>query len=87
MRVEEHYASNDGTGVRAVLKRVGDEYLLIVVNENPYGVTFTVSGLPAALDGRVMNRTGEGVHPTVGGRALTDGIRAYDVHLYTPDRP
>ncbi len=84
VRVEEHYASNDGTGVRAMLKKVGDEYLLIVVNENGCGVTFTVSGLPAALDGRSLERIGGGDGPTVGGRAFTDGIRGYDVSLYKP---
>ncbi|MBM3494478.1 MAG: hypothetical protein FJX72_09200 [Armatimonadetes bacterium] len=84
VRVEEHYASNDGTGVRVMLKKVESEYLLIVVNEKPYGVTFTVSGLPAALDGRGMNRVGGGPSPTAGGRAFTDGIKAYEVRLYKP---
>jgi hypothetical protein len=84
VRVQEHYASNDGTGVRAMLKKVGSEYLLIVVNENAYGVEFTVAGLPGALDGRGMEPVGGGEAPTVGGRAVTDGIEGFGVRLYKP---
>jgi hypothetical protein len=83
VRVEETYASNDGTGVRLMLKKVGDDFRLIVVNENPYGVAFTVTGLPPGLDGCTMARSGSSETVAVRGRALRDGIKGYDVHIYS----
>ncbi len=83
VRVEEHYASNDGTGVRVVVKKAGSDYLIIVVNENPYGVAFTINGLPAPLEGQPLrSREHSAGDHTVRGRALRDGIRGFDVELY-----
>jgi len=83
VRVEEHYASNDGTGVRAMLKKSGDQYLLVVVNENPYGVAFTVQGLPHAVMGRSFRLLGgDGQTLPVDGRSVRDGIKGFDVRIY-----
>lgn len=82
VKVNEHYASNDGTGVTAMLKKVGDEYRLFVVNENPYGVEFTISGLPADIGTMKIERVGNGAVRLGGGRSISDGIKGYDVHIY-----
>jgi hypothetical protein len=82
VRVEENYASQDGGGVRLMLRKAADGYLLVVVNENPNGVAFTVNGLPPALEGRTLERFGHDGARIVKGRSLRDGIRGFDVHLY-----
>jgi len=82
VRVEENYASQDGGGVRVALRKAGAAYLLVVVNENPNGVAFTVNGLPPALDGKTLERTEPGGSCAVKGRSIRDGIRGFDVHLY-----
>lgn len=87
VRVQEHYASNDGTGVRAVIKQSGDDYLIIVVNENPYGVAFSLDGLPIALDGRRLSVLGEpDADVVVRSRSLRDGLKAWEVRLYGTGR-
>lgn len=81
VKVEENFASNDGTGVRAMLRQAGGDHLLVVVNENPFGVEFAVSGLPSDLEGRTLEGDGSsGVSVRKG--AVRDGIAAFDVHIY-----
>ena len=86
VRVEEHYASNDGSGVRVAVKRSGEAYLLIVVNERSYGLAFSLNGLPSALEGKRLRLIGEqGTEVTVRGRALRDGIVGWGVRLYATE--
>jgi len=87
VQVEEHYASNDGTGVRVAIKHVGGRFLVCVVNENPYAVAFTIRGLPEALEGSQLKLLGANSSGAlqVRGRAFRDGVRGFDVRIYLGD--
>ncbi|MBN1343944.1 MAG: hypothetical protein JXQ73_14770 [Phycisphaerae bacterium] len=83
---EESYGSTDGDGIVTVLKHVGDDYVLLVVNERRNGLAFTVGNLPAALNGKKFYRLGTDEEVVVTDGALRDGIRSTDVHVYATSR-
>ncbi|MGC8668490.1 MAG: hypothetical protein ACP5VE_10290 [Chthonomonadales bacterium] len=84
LQVEEHYASNDGTGVRIAIKQAAGQFLLVIVNENPYPVAFSVRGLPAELEGTQLALVGNGHSGAVSVRehAFRDGLEGFGVRLY-----
>ncbi len=83
---EESYGSLDGDGIVGMLKRAGDDYALILVNETSSGVAFHVSGLPTELEGEVFHRMRSDETHTVKDGAFRDGIRSMGVHIYTTFR-
>lgn len=91
--IEEWFGSNDGTGLRLSLRRVGDDYVLLAANETGNGngimgggLAFTVQNLPAALEGRILYRLGSDESHVVKGRAFRDGVQRSDVHVYATSR-
>lgn len=86
VRQADTYGSIDGAGILCTLRRVRDDYVLIVVNENCNGLRFTVSGLPRKLDGRAWYRLGSAAAPSPSHGQFMDGIKAYDVQVYSTTR-
>ena len=86
LRQAETYGSIDGRGIICTVRRVGDDFVLLVVNESENGLAFSLQQLPAKLNGRTLYRLySHEEHPIEGGR-LTDGIKACDVHVYATSR-
>jgi hypothetical protein len=83
---DEVPGSVDGGGLRPMLKRVGEDYVLLVVNETPHGLPFEIKGLPAGLEGRTLYRLGSDEAATVKGASLRDGMLGFDVHVYATSR-
>ena len=82
----ETYGSVDGRGIVCTVRRVGKDFVLLVVNETENGLAFSLHQLPAKLNGRTLYRLySPEQHPIKGGR-LTDGIKACDVHVYATSR-
>jgi hypothetical protein len=82
----ETYGSIDGRGIVTTVRRVGDDFVLLVVNETENGLAFSLNQLPAKLNGRTLYRLySTEVHPITGSR-LADGIRPHDVHVYATSR-
>jgi hypothetical protein len=86
LRLDPTYGSIDGAGLRARLRRVGEEYVLIVANETGDGLGFTVEGLPGRLNGRTLHRLYSAESHSVTSRGFRDGIRSRDVHVYATSR-
>ena len=86
VRQAETYGSIDGTGIICSAHRVGDDFVLLVVNETGNGLCFSLENLPAKLNGRTLFRLYSPDEHSVAGRRLTDGIRARDVHVYATSR-
>lgn len=90
--IEEGFGSNDGSGIRLTLRQVGEDHVLIVANETgggqalAGGLAFTVSDLPASLEGRTLHRLGTTESHVVRDRGFRDGIRRFDVHVYATSR-
>jgi hypothetical protein len=86
VRQAETYGSIDGEGILCAARRVGDNFVLLVVNETGDGLRFSLEGLPAKLNGRRLYRLySPGEHQVVG-RQFTDGIRPREVHVYATSR-
>lgn len=83
---EENYGSTDGGGIVVMLKRAGNDHVLIVVNETPHGLAFNVSNLPAALKGKTLHRLWSDESVVVKDGSFRDGIRGFDVHVYATSR-
>lgn len=83
---DENFGSTDGDGIVVMLKKVGADYVLIAVNETPHGLPFTVKNLPADLDGKTLHRLWTDETVAVTGRAMRDGIRGTNVHVYATSR-
>ena len=82
----ETYGSIDGRGIVCTVRRVGDDFVLLAVNETENGLAFSLHQLPAKLNGRTLYRLySPEQHPIEGGR-LTDGIKASEVHVYATSR-
>ncbi|MCX6359641.1 MAG: hypothetical protein NT029_07550 [Armatimonadetes bacterium] len=84
--LEENPSSHDGAGLVSTLRQAGGRTLLIVANERGTGRAFTVSGLPAALEGKTLYRLGTSESVTVRSGAFRDGVRGWDVHVYAGSR-
>lgn len=86
VRLHPTYGSIDGAGLAVALRRVGDEHVLIAVNETGDGLGFTMEKLPSALEGRTLHRLYSAESHPIVGRRFQDGIRARDVHVYATSR-
>lgn len=80
------YGSIDGQGILGSLRRVENDFVLLVVNETGDGLGFSLENLPAKLNGRTLHRLYSPEEHQIIGRRLTDGIRPRDVHVYATSR-
>ncbi len=83
---DETYGSIDGQGLRLMLRKTDNDWVLIVVNENAQGVSFDVSQLPDELNGRTLYRLYSPETKTVKTGGFHDGIRGLDAHIYATSR-
>lgn len=83
---EETYGSIDGQGPRLMLRKAQKQWVLLAVNENSQGISFTISNLPAELEGRTLYRLYSDETHIVRQRAIRDGIRGFGVHIYATSR-
>jgi hypothetical protein len=86
VRQAETSGSVDGRGITCTLRRVGEDFALIVVNETENGLAFSLEGLPGKLNGRSLYRLYSPEEHLVKGGRLTDGMRAHEVHVYATSR-
>lgn len=86
IRQTETYGSIDGKGILCSVRRVDDDFVLLVVNETGDGLSFSLEGLPAKLDGRTLFRLYSPEEQQVSRCQFTDGIRPGDVHVYSTSR-
>ena len=86
VRQAETYGSIDGKGILCSVRRVDDDFVLLVVNETGDGLGFSLEGLPAKLNGRTLYRLYSTEEHTVADRRLTDGIKPREVHVYATSR-
>jgi hypothetical protein len=82
----ETFGSIDDGGILCTLRRVGDDFVLLVENETDNGLRFTLERLPAKLNGRTLHRLYSPEEHIISGRRLSDGIRPFDVHVYATSR-
>lgn len=80
------YGSVDGTGILCSLRRVQNDFVLIVVNETADGLGFSLENLPTKLNGRTLYRLYSPEEHKVSDRRMTDGIRPKEVHVYATSR-
>jgi hypothetical protein len=80
------YGSIDGKGIICSARRLGEDFVLLVVNETDNGLRFSLENLPAKLDGRTLHRLYSPGEIQVGRRQLTDGIRPHEAHVYATSR-
>ncbi len=83
---DKTFGSIDGGGICVMAKQVGDDHVLIAVNETPHGLSFAMKGLPAALEGKTLHRLWTQEHVVVKDRSFRDGIRGTNVHVYATSR-
>ena len=83
---DETYGSIDGQGPRLMLRKAGQDWLIIAVNEHSQGISFTVSKLPEELEGKTLYRLYSDETRKVENRAFHDGIRGFGVHVYAISR-
>jgi hypothetical protein len=86
LRQAETYGSIDGRGIMCSLRRVGDDFVLLVVNETENGLAFSLQQLPAKLNGRTLYRLYSPEEHPVENRRLTDGIKSCGVQVYATSR-
>lgn len=86
VRHVETYGSIDDGGILCTARRVGDDFVVLVVNETSNGLRFTLEKLPSQLEGRTLYRLYSPEENKVVTRRLTDGIKALDVHVYSTSR-
>jgi len=86
VRQAETCGSIDGQGILCTAHRVGDDFVLLVVNETGDGLGFSLEGLPAKLNGRTLYRLYSPEEHQVAGRRLIDGIKSKDIQVYATSR-
>ena len=83
---DETYGSIDGQGPRFMLRKAGQDWVMIAVNEHSQGISFTVSNLPDDLESKILYRLYSDETCKVENRAFHDGIRGFGVHVYATNR-
>ncbi|MCL5283070.1 MAG: hypothetical protein M1376_24575 [Planctomycetes bacterium] len=83
---DETYGSIDGQGPRLMLRRAGNHWVLIAVNEYPQGISFQVKQLPKEMEGRTLYRLYSEETQVVTNESFRDGIRGLGVHVYATSR-
>jgi len=86
VRQSPTYGSVDGKGILCSLRRVEDDFVLLVVNETGDGLAFSIEGLPTKLNRRTLFRLYSSEEHVVAARCMTDGIRPREVHVYATSR-
>lgn len=86
VRVEPTFGSHEVPPIRATLRRVQDDDVLIVMNVSPHGVRFRIDGLPGRLNGRTLHRLRSDEARPVAGRRWEDGIKGWQVQVYATSR-
>ena len=86
IRAHEGYGSIDADDPLCLLKRVDNEYVLIVVNEALVSTAITVADLPPALNGRTLYRLYSDESLTVENGSFQDGISALTAYVYATSR-
>lgn len=72
--------------IRPLLRQVGDDFVLAVVNESPGSARLRIGGLPAALDGRTLHRLDEAGEAVVADSAIEFGIPATCAALFATNQ-
>ncbi|MBN2132001.1 MAG: hypothetical protein JW741_21040 [Sedimentisphaerales bacterium] len=85
-RAEETYGSIDGQGPKLMLRRTGNDWVLLAVNEWAQGVSFSVTGLPAELEGKTLHHLYSEESHVVKNATIRDGMRGFGVHVYATSR-
>lgn len=83
---DETYGSIDNEGPRLMLRKTGNDWVLIAVNEYSQGVSFTVSSLPEGSEGKTLYRLYSDETHVVRNGSIRDGIRGFGVHVYATSR-
>jgi len=83
---DETYGSVDGQGPRLMLRKTGQDWMLIAVNEHSQGVSFTIRELPKQLEGKTLYRLYTEETQWVTGGRFRDGIAGFGVHVYATSR-
>jgi hypothetical protein len=86
VRHAETYGSIDEGGILCTVRRVGDDFVLLVLNETDNGLRFSLEKLPTKLNGRTLYRLYSPEEHLIAGRRLTDGIKGLDVQVYATSR-
>jgi hypothetical protein len=83
---EETMGPLDGQGPALMLRKTGDDWVLIVVNETRWTGAFNVSDLPSELEGVSLHRLYSDGSVTVEDGGFRDGIHGWGVHVYATSR-
>lgn len=83
---DETYGSIDDQGPRLMLRKTGNDWILIAVNEHAQGIAFTVKDLPAEMEGKTLCRLYSDETHVVKNRFIRDGIHGFGVHVYATSR-
>jgi len=85
VRLEESCSSVEN-GILCKAWRVGEDYVVIVINETDTGLAFTLQPLPVLVEGHKLYRLYSPEEHAIAGRRLRDGIKGYSVHVYATSR-
>jgi len=83
---DETYGSIDGQGPRLILRKAGQDWVMIAVNEHSQGIAFTISRLPKEIEGKTLYRLYSEENHIVKEGIIRDGIQGFGVHVYATSR-
>jgi hypothetical protein len=83
---ETNYSTFEGGDPKLMVRQVGDDWVLIAVNEWRNGVAFEIQELPKQLNGKTLYRLYSDEQHVVQNGKLRDGILGHDVHVYATSR-
>ncbi|HOD48967.1 MAG TPA: hypothetical protein PKJ78_02950, partial [Candidatus Hydrogenedentes bacterium] len=83
---DDTYASIGSEGPVLMLRKTGDDWVLIAVNESYVGIGFNVSQLPPELNGKTLHRLYTDEAVAVQDNGFRDGIKGYNIHVYATSR-
>jgi len=84
--MEENMGPVDDRGPALMLRKAGEDWVLIAVNETKWTGAFTVSNLPAELEGATLYLLNSDESLAVENGGFRDGIYGWGVNVYATSR-
>ena len=83
---ETNWTTFVGGDPKLLLRQVGNDWVLIAVNEWRTGVAFEIRDLPAELNGKTLYRLYSDEEHVVQNGGFRDGILGHDAQVYATSR-
>ena len=80
------HSSVDGPELQLMLRKVDNDWVLIITNTAIHGMPFTISNLPKSINGKRFYHLYSDEYYDIKNSMFSSGIAGFGVHIYATSR-